>query len=497
MTFSSVLIANRGEIAVRIIRCCKELGIETVAVYSDADRLSPHVLLADKAYRIGPPPATDSYLNIEAIIEAAKRARVNAVHPGYGFLAENSMFAERVSAEGFIFIGPRAESIAMMGDKITARTLMEKAGVPIVPGTITPLQSVEEALTVAGDIGFPVLLKATGGGGGKGMRIVENADQLPSAYKSARSEAKNAFGNDSVYVEKYLMDPRHIEIQVLADSHGAVVHLNERECSIQRRHQKIIEEAPSAFLTDDLRQQMGDAAIRAARSCGYVNAGTIEFLVDASGAFYFLEMNTRVQVEHPVTELITGIDIVKEQIAIAEGNPLSFSQEAIRIRGHAIECRIYAEDPLNNFLPSIGTIRNIQSSLGPGIREDRGVQAGNRITVYYDPLITKIIAYGRTRQETISKMDRALSEYNIQGVITNIPACLAVLRHPLFKKGMYNTHFMQDYFSIGITATPDENEMLATAVAASFSVHDHIRKNETPGTQTGSRSGWKSKNIPK
>jgi acetyl-CoA carboxylase, biotin carboxylase subunit len=497
MTISSVLIANRGEIAVRIIRCCKELGIETVAVYSDADRLSPHVLLADKAYHIGPPPATDSYLNIEAIIEAAKRTRVDAVHPGYGFLAENSMFAERVSAEGFIFIGPRAESIAMMGDKITARTLMEKAGVPIVPGTITPLQSVEEALTVAQAVGFPVLLKATGGGGGKGMRIVDNTDQLPSAYKSARSEAKNAFGNDSVYIEKYIMDPRHIEIQVFADSYGAVVHLNERECSIQRRHQKIIEEAPSVFLTDELREHMGDAAIRAARSCGYVNAGTIEFLVDANGDFYFLEMNTRVQVEHPVTELITGIDIVKEQISIAEGNPLSFSQEDIRIRGHAIECRVYAEDPLNNFLPSIGTIRNIQSALGPGIREDRGVQAGNLITVYYDPLIAKVIAYGRTRQEAISKMDRALSEYSIQGVITNIPACLAVLRHPLFKDGLYNTHFMQDNFSVGIIETPDENEMLATAVAASFSVHEQMRKSESPGTQPGIGSGWKSKNIPK
>jgi acetyl-CoA carboxylase, biotin carboxylase subunit len=497
MLISSILIANRGEIAVRIIRCCRELGIRTVSVYSDVDRASPHVLMADEAYHIGPPPASESYLDIDSIIGVAKRASVDAVHPGYGFLAENKDFASRLTDEGFIFIGPKANSIGMMGDKITARKLMEKAGVPIVPGTVTPLGSVDEALTIAHEIGYPVLLKATGGGGGKGMRIVEDAEHLPALFKSARNEAKNAFGNDSIYIEKYLIDPRHIEIQILADTFGTVVHLNERECSIQRRHQKIIEESPSVFLTDDLRSRMGAAAVKASRSCDYINAGTIEFLVDATGEFYFLEMNTRVQVEHPVTEMVTGIDIVKEQISIASGNPLSFSQQEVQLKGHAIECRIYAEDPLNNFLPSIGTIRRLQSALGPGIREDRGVQQGNEITMYYDPMISKIIAYARSREEAITKMDGALSEYLIQGVITNIPACLAVLRHPLFKKGTYNTHFMQDHFSVEDIEMPDEHELLAVAIAASLAVHQQTRWNESKQTQTIARSNWKSRNIPR
>ncbi len=488
---TSLLIANRGEIAVRIIRACQELGIRSVVVFSDIDRTSPHVLYADEAYHIGPAPSAQSYLVGDKLIEIAKKANVEAIHPGYGFLSENPTFARKVIEAGLIFIGPPASAIEKMGDKTTARKIMEEAGVPIVPGTVKPLASVSEAHKISEEIGFPVLVKAAGGGGGKGMRIVESSQDLQGAFKSAQNEARSAFDDDRIYIEKFVQSPKHIEIQVLADSHGTYVHLGERECSIQRRHQKIIEEAPSLAIDDTIRDGMGKAAVKAAQACNYVNAGTIEFLFDGEKNFYFLEMNTRVQVEHPVTELITGIDIVKEQIAIASGKPLSFSQNDIQRNGHAIEGRIYAEDPLNNFLPSIGTVERLQGPSGPGIREDRGIQQGNEISVHYDPMVSKLLAWGRTREEALRRMDRALHEYLIQGVITNIPACIHILRHPRFIDGSYTTHFMSEHFDPEVLRTPNNDKQTAVAIAAATMVHRQKKQPIVTASQPGQINKWK------
>jgi acetyl-CoA carboxylase, biotin carboxylase subunit len=490
-SIKSILIANRGEIALRIIRACRELGILPIAVFSDADRFSPHVLHSDHAYHIGPSPSAESYLRQDKIIEIARKSGVEAIHPGYGFLSENADFAQRVVDEGFIFIGPSASSIKAMGDKTAARDIMKKAGVPIVPGTVKPLMSIPEAYRISEEIGYPILLKAAGGGGGKGMRVVGKEIELQPAFKSAQNEARSAFGDDRIYIEKYISSPKHIEIQIFGDSHGNYVHLGERECSIQRRHQKIIEEAPSPAIDESIRTAMGNAAIRAARACSYVNAGTIEFLLDENRNFYFLEMNTRVQVEHPVTELITGIDIVKEQISVSSGEMLSFKQDHIRAHGHAVECRIYAEDPLNNFLPSVGKVQRLQSPSGPGIREDRGIQQGNEITVHYDPMISKLLAWGRSRDEALQRMDRALHEYLIQGVVTNIPACIHIIRHPSFKAGLYTTDFMNSEFDPNALHTPADNEHIAVAIAAAITLHEQKKKTRVLPIETNSKSRWK------
>lgn len=443
---TKILIANRGEIAVRVIRTCKEMGIATVAVYSEADRLSLHTRMADEAYCIGPPPSSESYLNQKKIIEVAKEAHCDAIHPGYGFLAENPDFADFVTREGLIFVGPPSSAIRLLGDKTAARQRMKKAGVPVVPGTEVEIKSEKEAADIAAKLGYPVLIKAVAGGGGKGMRIVHKAEDIDSALRAARSESQSAFGNPAIYIEKYLQEPRHIEFQILADNFGHVIHLGERECSIQRRHQKVVEEAPSPILDEALRQHMGEAAVRAAKAAGYQNAGTVEFLMDKDRNYYFLEVNTRLQVEHPVTEMITGIDLVKEQIKIASGERLSSRQEDVHIRGHAVECRIYAEDPVNDFMPSAGKIDYLKVPDGFGIREDSGIYQGWEISLYYDPIMSKLIAWGQNRQEAIQRMRRALEEYQISGVETTIPFCLMVMNTEKFINGDFDTHFVDKEF---------------------------------------------------
>ncbi len=420
--FDKLLIANRGEIAMRILRAARELGIATVAVYSEADRNAPHVRFADEAFHIGPPPARESYLVVEKLLDVARRSGAGAIHPGYGFLAEREAFAQACADAGIVFVGPPARAIGIMGDKLMARATVMAAGVPVVPGT-EPGQTDEEMAAAAIRMGFPVLVKAAAGGGGKGMRPVRHADELADAFGSARREAKAAFGDDTVYIEKMITEARHIEIQLLADSHGNTIYLGERECSLQRRHQKLIEEAPSFVVDAELRRRMGEVAVAAARAVDYVNAGTIEFLVDRDKNFYFLEMNTRVQVEHPVTELVTGVDIVQEQLRIARGRRLRLRQADIQINGWAIECRINAEDPYNNYLPSTGTITSAQLPTGPGVRVDTGVYEGNEISPYYDSMISKLICYGETRGEAVLRMRRALEEYRIMGVKTNNFVC--------------------------------------------------------------------------
>lgn len=442
-----ILIANRGEIAVRIIRTCKEHGIETVAVYSEPDKTAPHVLLADQSVHIGEAASSASYLVQDKIIDAARKTGADAIHPGYGFLSENASFAERCSKEDIIFIGPSPEAISLMGDKTAARELMGKANVPFPPGTKKEFTDIEKAKAVAEEIGYPVLIKAAAGGGGKGMRIVYKREDFESSVRGAKSEAKNAFGDDRVYIEKYLEEPRHVEFQIMADTHGNIVHLYDRECSVQRRHQKVIEEAPCAILTSELRASMAEAAIAAARACNYIGAGTIEFLVDKNLNYYFLEMNTRLQVEHPVTELITGRDLVKLQIDVAEGRELPVKQEDIVKFGHAIECRIYAEDPTDNFLPSTGLLEKHRIPAGPGIRVDAGVEEGQHVTINYDPMISKLCVHAPTREEAIPKMLRALDEYEIAGCRTTIPFCEFTLRHKAFKDAEYDTHFVQNHFT--------------------------------------------------
>jgi acetyl-CoA carboxylase biotin carboxylase subunit len=471
--FNKVLIANRGEIAVRIIRACRELGLGTVAVYSDADRQALHVRFADQAFYLGPAPARDSYLRGEKIIDFAKQSDAGAIHPGYGFLAERADFAQAVIDAGLAFIGPKPSSIAAMGDKTVARETVKAAGVPVVPGTEGKGSlSDKTLLQLAPEIGFPLLVKATAGGGGKGMRRVQNIEEMPELLIAARREANAAFGDGTVYLEKLLEGARHIEIQILADSHGNVIHLGERECSIQRRHQKLLEESPSLFISDneDLRQHIGGVAVRAAQAVGYVNAGTIEFLVDKEKNFYFLEMNTRLQVEHPVTEAVTGVDIVKEQIRIARGRPLGISQGDVKLNGWAIECRINAEDPYSDFMPSTGRITHTLLPTGPGVRIDTGVYPGFEISPYYDSLISKLIVYGATRAEAILRMRRALEEYKIVGVRTNIPFHQNLMDSLRFMAGNIDTRFVEERFSINEKEkrkyfNPEIAAILATLVA--------------------------------
>ena len=441
--FSKVLIANRGEIALRVIRACRELDLLTVAVYSEADRESLHVRFADDDVCIGPPPGRQSYLNIPRIIAAAEITGADAIHPGYGFLAENAEFADICRASNITFIGPTAEQIRAMGDKASARRLAKEAGVPTVPGSAGVLESVEEALPVAESIGFPVIIKATAGGGGKGMRIAHDTEQFSQLFSLAQNEALAAFGNGAVYVEKYLEHPRHVEIQVVGDSHGRVVHLGERDCSVQRRHQKLIEESPSPALTPALRTSMGEAAVALAAAIGYVGAGTIEFLLDTDGSYYFMEMNTRIQVEHPVTEMVTGFDLVKEQIRVAAGESLGFPCELNGLRGHAIECRVNAEDPYRNFQPCPGHITAYHPPGGPGVRVDTHVYAGYNVPPYYDSLLAKVIVHGRDRVEALARMGQALDSFILEGVTTTIPFLSRVIRHPDFVAGRVDTRFLE------------------------------------------------------
>ncbi len=502
--FKKILIANRGEIAVRVMRTCRELGIRTVAVFSDADRLALHVRLADEAYHLGPAPARESYLVQEKILAIAKQSGAEAIHPGYGFLSENPEFAEAVANAGLVFIGPPAPAMRKMGDKTAARKLMQSAGVPIVPGILEPIADIAAAQGIAQEIGYPILLKAAAGGGGKGMRLVHQPEDLAPLFRTASSEARSAFGDGRVYLEKYVAQPRHIEFQVFADGHGNAIHLGERECSIQRRHQKVIEEAPSALLDEKMRRQMGEAAVAAVKSSDYVNAGTIEFIVDKHRHFYFLEMNTRLQVEHPVTEMVTGLDLVKLQLEIAAGAKLPFDQSEVKLNGHAIECRIYAEDPENNFIPTIGRITHLHKPDGFGVREDTGVYEGDEISVYYDPMISKLVAWGADREDAIRRMRRALREYEIAGVKTTIPFCLWVLQHEKFCAGDFDTHFVPNYF-IGNEAAlqrdgqPDWKKLQAVAALAAVLERETRtpslsapRNNEAAPSSSWKKRGWKT-----
>lgn len=468
--FKKILIANRGEIAVRVIRACRELGITSVAVYSDVDRASLHVRKADEAYQLGSAAAAESYLNIEKIIEAAKASRADAIHPGYGFLSENSAFAQACSDAEIKFIGPTASAMQMMGSKTHAREQMAKAGLPIVPGTSRPLQSPEEGLEIASRIGYPILLKAAAGGGGKGMRLVHEPADLTSALQSATSEARRAFGDGSVYIEKAILNPRHIEMQVLADEHAHTVYLGERECSLQRRHQKVLEEAPSPLVDNDMRRRMGEVAVHVAQAAGYTNAGTVEFLVDQQKNFYFLEMNTRLQVEHPVTELVTGLDLVHLQIRVAAGEKLPFTQNEVHIRGHAIECRIYAEDPDNNYLPSPGKITLLLAPSGPGIRRDSGMYEGWTVPIDYDPLLAKLIGYGTDREQAISRLVRALNEYFVGGIKTNISLFRRILQDEDFRRGHVDTGFL-DRLLGSPASEPQEKDARIAAIAAGIFAH--------------------------
>lgn len=439
-----ILVANRGEIAVRVMRSCREMGIQSVAVFSDADRKSMHVRYADEAYHIGPSPSIESYLVMDKIIEVAKKAKVDAIHPGYGFLSEKAAFADRCKAEGIIFIGPDSHAIRVMGDKMSARNKMIAAGVSVVPGTKENLTNDADIMAAAEKIGVPIMVKASAGGGGKGMRLVKKMEDILPAFRAAKSEAMAAFSDDTVYMEKYIESPHHIEFQVLGDTHGNVVHLFERECSVQRRHQKVVEETPSPIMTSQLRQAMGEQAVMAAKAVNYVGAGTIEFLADNHGNFYFLEMNTRLQVEHPITERVVGVDLVREQINIANGLPISFKQENLSQKGHAIEARIYAEDPDNNFMPSPGVIQHISEPLGLGVRHDGYVYEGFEIPMFYDPMISKLIVWGNNRQEAIDRMRRALYAYKITGIKTNLAFLDRVFQAKAFVDGKYDTHFIDE-----------------------------------------------------
>lgn len=461
-----ILVANRGEIALRVMRSARAMGIQTVAVYSEADRNAPHVRFADEAVCLGPAPSSESYLKGDVIIEVAQRLGVDGIHPGYGFLSENAAFAESVTQAGLTFIGPRPHAIRIMGSKLAAKEAVSGYDIPMVPGVDRAIQNPEEAIAIAKEIGFPILIKASAGGGGKGMRVVEREADVKEQMERAISEALSAFGDGSVFVEKYIASPRHIEIQVIADQHGNYAHLFERECSIQRRHQKVVEEAPSVVLTPEVRQKMGEAAVNVAKACDYVGAGTVEFLIDADLNFYFLEMNTRLQVEHPVTELITGIDLVREQINIARGERLSFEQDDLKIQGHAIELRVYAEDPASNFLPSVGTLTRYHKPAGEGIRLDDGYEQGMDIPIYYDPMIAKLITYGKDRSEAIARMVEAIEAYEIEGVATTLPFGRFVMQHEAFINGRIDTHFVKNYFDADTLAKGTAEEAEVAAIAA-------------------------------
>ncbi|HEV8498739.1 MAG TPA: acetyl-CoA carboxylase biotin carboxylase subunit [Gemmatimonadaceae bacterium] len=482
--FKKVLIANRGEIALRIIRACRELGVASVAVYSDADARAPHVREADEAIHIGAPPSAESYLKGERIIEAAQRLGAEAIHPGYGFLSEREWFARAVRDAGLVFVGPPAEAIAAMGSKTAARTLAVAANVPVVPGTIEPLKDAAEARAVADQFGYPVLLKAAAGGGGKGMRLVRESSEMESSLEAARRESKNAFGDDAVYVEKYIVGPRHVEIQVLGDQFGTMLSLNERECSVQRRHQKMIEEAPSVAVTPEIRRAMGETAVRAASAAGYINAGTCEFLLDRGGNFYFLEMNTRLQVEHPVTELVTGIDLVQWQMRIASGERLPFKQEDIVPRGWAIECRITSEDPANGFLPSTGTISYLHVPAGPGVRWDGGIEVGSEVGLYYDPLLAKLIVHAPDRAAAVERMHRALLELTIEGVDSSRDFQLRVMEDAEFRSGAIEIQWLERRLeSLTRVAPPAEVTRQAAIAAALIADRDrHAASRPSPTT---------------
>jgi len=484
-----VLIANRGEIALRVIRACREMGLATVAVYSDVDRGALHVLHADEAYRLGPAPAAESYLRGDLILEIARRVGADAVHPGYGFLSENAEFAEACAAAGVTFVGPPASAMRVLGSKTRARQAADAAAMPRVPGSVTGLADVAEAVRVAAGIGYPVMLKAAAGGGGKGMRAVTKAEELAAAFTAASSEAERSFGSGEVYLEKLIERPRHIEIQLIADEHGSCVSLGERECSVQRRHQKVIEEAPSAVVSEDLRRRMGEAAVRLALSAGYVNAGTVEFLVDAEENFYFLEMNTRLQVEHPVTEMVTGLDLVHLQLLVAMGEPLPIRQEDVQLRGHAIECRIYAEDPENNFFPSPGLITRLVQPGGPGIREDCAVFAGWRVPLDYDPMLSKLVAFAETREMAIDRMLRALEEYVIGGIKTNIGLFRRILTDGDFRAARIDTGYLERMLAAGPApvqeAVPEDVVALAAAL---FAVS--ARRETVPVGDVAAESRW-------
>ncbi|RDV14831.1 acetyl-CoA carboxylase biotin carboxylase subunit [Pontibacter diazotrophicus] len=491
---NKILIANRGEIALRVMRTAKEMGIRTVAIYSEADRNALHVRFADEAVCVGGPKSSESYLRGDYIIEVCQRLKVDAIHPGYGFLSENAGFAAKVKEAGIIFIGPSPEAIELMGSKLAAKAAVAKYDIPMVPGTEEAITDVEAAKEIATQVGFPILIKASAGGGGKGMRVVEGVEEFEEQMKLAVSEATSAFGDGAVFIEKYIGSPRHIEIQVLGDTHGNIVHLFERECSIQRRHQKVIEEAPSSVLTPDLREAMGRCAVNVAKACDYIGAGTVEFLLDENLNFYFLEMNTRLQVEHPVTEQITGLDLVKEQIKIAEGNPLAFRQEDLKINGHALELRVYAEDPSNNFLPDIGRLETYQRPQGLGVRVDDGFEQGMDIPIYYDPMIAKLVTFGKDRQEAIDKMLRAIDEYQITGIETTLSFGTYVLQHEAFVSGNFDTKFIDRYFTPeALQQEPEEATEEITAVLAAMLVDQKKPAAVTEGANSVPRptSNWR------
>ncbi|MFC5412031.1 acetyl/propionyl/methylcrotonyl-CoA carboxylase subunit alpha [Larkinella bovis] len=492
-----LLVANRGEIALRIMRTAREMGIRTVAIYSEADRQSLHVRYADEAVCVGPAPSSESYLRADVIIEACQKLGVDAIHPGYGFLSENAGFASAVRRAGLIFVGPSPESIEVMGSKLAAKAAVAAYHIPMVPGTPEAITDREAAKKTAAQIGYPILIKASAGGGGKGMRIVEREEDFDEGMERAVSEATSAFGDGSVFIEKYVTSPRHVEIQVLGDQHGNIIHLFERECSIQRRHQKVVEEAPSSVLTPEIRAEMGRCAVEVARACGYYGAGTVEFIVDDQLNFYFLEMNTRLQVEHPVTEQITGIDLVKQMIYIAEGKPLDIKQEDLKINGHAIEIRVYAEDPANNFLPDVGTLETYVRPQGNGIRVDDGFEQGMSIPIYYDPMIAKLVTTGATREEAIEKMIRAIDEYRITGVQTTLPFCRFVMEHHAFRSGQFDTHFVNHYFTpdqLKPENNPEESQLAGVLAAWLFENRPPTAQDKTVVAE-GSQSRWKERRF--
>lgn len=493
MSIKKILVANRGEIAIRVMRSAREMGIKTVAVYSDADQLLPHASYADEAINIGPAAASESYLVQDKIIDACKKTGADAIHPGYGFLSENASFAERVEKEGIIFIGPSAHAIRVMGDKLTSKQTVKEFNVPLVPGMDEPINDVPKAKKVADGIGYPVMIKASAGGGGKGMRIVHDPKDFEEQMDRAMSEARNSFGNDEVFIEKFISSPKHIEVQVLGDQHGNIVHLFERECSIQRRHQKVVEEAPSALLTPERRKEIGEAAVNVARSCNYYGAGTVEFIADENLDFYFLEMNTRLQVEHPVTELITGVDLVKEQIKIAENKKLPFTQDELAIHGHSMEIRVYAEDPENNFLPDTGKLIKYVRPQGAGVRVDDGYEEGLEVSIFYDPMIAKLITYGKDRTEAIERMKRAIYEYEIHGVKTTLPFCDFVMNHKEFLDGTFTTKFVESHYSPDVLQQEIADDTAEVAANIAHEINGKTKPSQSSQTNTSNTSRWKAR----